>query len=418
MAGGENAQLSMADVMNHLNNQNAQAQSQFQQSQSQLQQLNHVIQKLASDQQNQNQSNQQMANDMMIFRDQQHRQGQQPAPHPTPPPPHQPLPNPSLSLDLKLPAPTPFSGTASELRSFQLRLCEYLSGSPARYHDDYSRILYSGSVLTGAARKWYEGLMDPSTNRLPPSYTFDLFLMEMHNFFGGGVNILTLERDLADLRQTGSVSDYAIQFQNITNCFHPRWPDHPMIFQFALRMKEVVRYELMGRGFPPLTFQAFVAAAVNVEMNLAAQHSSRGGSHLPPAPRHQPTPKTQPPANQPRLQHNQPLSHDPNRMDIDGTGRARGPLPPEERKRRFDAGLCAYCGKAGHVSATCPNRYQARGTFQIPNGFHLVPHSQSQPQSQYPGVRHQIPPQTLPPPSQPPTTPPVTTQPGNSRPSQ
>ena len=67
--------------------------------------------------------------------------------------------------------------------------------------------------------------MNPSTNRLPLNYTLDSFLLEMRDFFGGGVNTLTLERDLANLRQTGSVSDYAIKFQNITNCSHPRWPN-------------------------------------------------------------------------------------------------------------------------------------------------------------------------------------------------
>ena len=89
----------------------------------------------------------------------------------------------------------------------------------------------------------------------------------MRNFFGGGVNTLTLERDLDNLRQTGSVSNYAIQFQNITNCFHPRWPDHPLIFQFSFRLNSLVRTELIGRGSPPLTFQAYIAAAVLVEMN-------------------------------------------------------------------------------------------------------------------------------------------------------
>ena len=83
--------------------------------------------------------------------------------------------------------------------------------------------------------------MDPSSNRLPLTYTFDSFLLEMLNFFGGGVNILTLERNLDNLRQTGSVSDYAIKFLNITNCFHPRWPDHPLIFQFSLRLNSLVR---------------------------------------------------------------------------------------------------------------------------------------------------------------------------------
>ena len=42
----------------------------------------------------------------------------------------------------------------------------------------------------------------------------------MANFFGGAVNVMTWERTLIDLRQTGSVSDHAIAFQNITNASH------------------------------------------------------------------------------------------------------------------------------------------------------------------------------------------------------
>ena len=103
-------------------------------------------------------------------------------------------------------------------------------------------------------------------------------------------------------------------------------------------------------------------------------------------------------------------------MDIDGTGRARGPLTPEERKRRYDGGLCAYCGRAGHVSPFCPNRYQA--TFHVPDGFQLVP----QVSPHYPGAWHQFP--ALGPslsrqiPDASPATPPAPIQPGNSRPSQ
>ena len=202
-----------------------------------------------------------------------------------------------------------------------------------------------------------------------------------------------LERSLITLRQTGTVSELAIQFQSITNAFSPRWPDHPLIFQFAQKLKEVVRFELTGRGTPPSTFQAYIAAAISVEQNQAAAHSSRGSGHNPPPPRPQfqpyikATPTYPPPPRQPHT----PSSPTP--MDIDATRGFRGALTQEERRRQFDAGLCAYCGKSGHAIATCPNRYQARGTFQLPPGFQLVH------QSQFPGPWQQIP--TLPNQSQP-----------------
>ena len=392
------------------------SQTEFFDTTSQISQLQEMVQRLANERDAQQKSNTQVNQDLLYLREQM-LQGQGPRfVPPTLPPPLPTPPSPTPILDLKLQPPPPFSGTHSELRSFQLRLCEYLQGCPSRYHDDRSRMLFSSSVLQGSARKWYEGLLDPYTNQLPPDYTFDSFLVEMQQFFGGGINLMALERDLANLRQTGSVSEYAIKFQNITNSFHPRWPDHPLIFQFSLHLNSGVRSELIGRGSPPLTFQAYVAAAVLVEMNQADARSVRGGGPPSPAPR-PPFLKQQGSPHQPRLPA-PPSNPMPDRMDIDGTRPVRGPLSQEERKRRFEGGLCAYCGRAGHVSQTCPNRFQARGTFHVPNGFQLVP----QASPHYPGAWHQLPAPALPPshqlPAHPPATLPADTRPGNSSPSQ
>ena len=54
-------------------------------------------------------------------------------------------------------------------------------------------------------------------------------------------------------------------------------------------------------------------------------------------------------------------------MDMDGTRGYKGALTMEERRRRSDAGLCAYCGQTGHTLATCAlasHSRQARGTYQ------------------------------------------------------
>ena len=64
------------------------------------------------------------------------------------------------------------------------------------YIDSQTQILYSGSLLTGHARDWYESLINPNTLLLPPSYTFDTFLQELEDFFGGGVTLKSRERSL------------------------------------------------------------------------------------------------------------------------------------------------------------------------------------------------------------------------------
>ena len=326
------------------------------------------------------QQNQELANEANLWRDRANRQG----PFPPPPPYYPPPPPPPPRLDLLLPQPQTFSGDPSELRSFKLRLTQYVGANFERYNNTQDQILYAGSLLKGLAGKWYEALVDPVTYVISPSYSFESFLQALDDFFGGGVNVQTLERSLINLRQTGTVSELAIAFQNITNTFQPKWPDHPLIFLFSQKLKEVIRFELTGRGSPPIVFQAYVTAAIAVELNQAAAHSSRGGSHHSPAPRpaFQPYAKATPPFPPPR----QPqLPPSPSPMDIDATRGVRGPLTQEERRRRFDAGLCGYCGKLGHVINSCPNRYQARGTFQLPPGFQDVH------QSQFPGPWQQFP---------------------------
>ena len=150
MAGGENAQPDMTTFINQFNQT-------MTNSQKQIQHLQEVIQQLADGANIQNQSNEQIVIDMNNIRNQLQKQLSDSHAENFPPPPIQPTHYSSPPLDLQLPTPTPFSGDPSELRSFQLRLCEFFSGSPARFHDDYSRILYSGSSLTGAARNGMKG---------------------------------------------------------------------------------------------------------------------------------------------------------------------------------------------------------------------------------------------------------------------
>ena len=107
--------------------------------------------------------------------------------------------------------------------------------------------------------------------------------------------------------------------------------------------------ELTARGFLPTTFHAYLAAAISVEQNQAAatlccsHPSSQPPPRLPPP---RPLPLPGPLAHQPP-----PSGHQP--MDLNGTRGYKGPLTMDERRRRSDAGLCAYCAQPGHTLATC-----------------------------------------------------------------
>ena len=85
------------------------------------------------------------------------------------------------------------------------------------YIDSHHQILFASSLMDGPASQWYESLIDQSTYHVPTQ--FDSFIQELDDFFGGGVTLHSRERSPIGLRQTGSVSELAIAFQNITNHF-------------------------------------------------------------------------------------------------------------------------------------------------------------------------------------------------------
>lgn len=309
------------------------------------------------------------------------------------------FPSPSPHPNLKLPQPPPFSGLATELPEFKMKLSQFLRGSPHTYSTSESQLLYAGSLLTGSASQWYRAHVDSTTFLLPSSYTLDRFFQELEDFFGGAVTLQTRERALKALRQTGSVSDLAIAFQNITHTFSPLWPDHPLIFIFSDKLREGIRFELTARGSIPTTFQAYLTAAISVEQNQAAAALSRTPSSSQPPPRPPFVPKSLPLASpQPA-----PSPSQPTPMDLDGSRGPRGSLTDDERRRRSDAGLCAYCGRPGHDLATCQaaaRGRQIRGTYQPvpgspypPAGYPFPPAFQYTPfHGPYPGPWTAVPP--------------------------
>ena len=290
---------------------------------------------------------------------------------PSPPSPGSPPPPPPPVLllnrpNLNLPTPPVFSGNPSELATFKSKLFQFLIGNHNTYTDSASQLLYTGGLLSGSAYQWYQSLIDPATNQLPPSYTLEILFQEMAEFFGGGITLQTRERSLDILRQTGTVSELAIAFQNITSSFTPRWPDHPLIYVFSKKLRETIRFELTARGPLPTTFPTFLAAAIAVEQNQAAAALSRSQPPPPPPPRLPYTPRPVIPPTSAPPPRPPPPSSLPTPMDLDGSRGFRGSLTNEERRRRSEAGLCAYCGHPGHDLATCPGAArarQARGTY-------------------------------------------------------
>ena len=189
------------------------------------------------------------------------------------------------------------------------------------------------------------------TYRLPPHYDLDYFLQVLTDFFGGGITLASRERALDTLRQTGTVEELAIAYQNITNTFSPRWTDHSLIYVMSRKIREPIRFELAARGTVPTLSQDYIAAAINVEQNQASANLSHGRQQSQPCLPYRPPAL---PAPAPRPPPPPPQPHVP--MDMDGKRGACGSLSNEERRRRADANLCAYFGQPGHITSSCPRR--------------------------------------------------------------
>ena len=89
-----------------------------------------------------------------------------------------------------------------------------------------------------------------------------------------------------------------------------------------------------------------------------------GKSRHPPQQQHQPQ-LQQIPQNPNPSRQALPLAQNPaagaGPMELDGSHGVRGPLTCDERRRREDNNLCAYCGQSGHLIANYPGA--ARGTY-------------------------------------------------------
>ena len=89
-------------------------------------------------------------------------------PAPPPPPPPQVIPH---HPNLNLPIPPNFSGIATDLPEFRMKMTQFLNGNSHIYTTSQIQLVYAGLSLTGPASQWYRAHVDPISQELPTSYT-------------------------------------------------------------------------------------------------------------------------------------------------------------------------------------------------------------------------------------------------------
>jgi hypothetical protein len=267
-----------------------------------------------------------------------------------------PSPVPRSSEPKTSPPPT-FDGTKPrECRPFLNHCRINFQTQPSRFSSEQAKVFYTIGYLRGPAFELVAPFLDESRQSARPTWldSFSSFADSLNSVFGVIDEAQQAERQLRDLRQTGSVSQYYTRFFALTPMLN--WDDRALRSQFYFGLKPAIKDELTHHE-RPTTLEELKALAIRVDNRLFERLQERrnerevvtGFSNS----TQRPTVATQSggfPSFHPAT------TPGPVPMDIDAVNTAapRGPLSPQEKQRRRQLNLCLYCGQPNHMAYACP----------------------------------------------------------------
>jgi hypothetical protein len=286
---------------------------------------------------------------------------------------------------MKTKNPDVWSGTKSTLPRFLASCRNKFMLEAHNFGSEARKIGFTGSYLGGAPADWWITLFqryeDAQRNGTTPPVeftSFAVFSQSLTTTYGDPDLKGTMEHDLCALRQTGSVADYAAEFQRIGNYLSPGWGDEPLLFHFRLHLKDNIKNVLVHEKPYPRTLLEMVAAAIRLDnresekirdrktmagygtavQSSSSQSRSRQaagtGQQLTTAPPSQPVHTT--PQTAPTVITSPPAASNDGTtpMELDYVGRERKRITNAEKERRRVNKLCMYCGDSGHFRQECP----------------------------------------------------------------
>jgi hypothetical protein len=255
-----------------------------------------------------------------------------PAPNPTPAPSPAPSPAPP-SHEPRLPAPQRYDGNPGGCRGFLTQCDLAFELQPSSYPGDRSRIAYLITLATDKALTWATAIWGQQ-GAICSNYSD--FKEEMLRVFDRSLVGQEAAKRLLRLRQgPGSAADYAITFRTLAA--DSGWDEQALISVFYDGLSDALK-DGLATVETPNDFETLVSLAFQLGNRLGERHRTQPHTRRSadvPAPSWSSAPSS---------------SSDPEPMHIGGTR-----LSQAERDRRRREGLCFYCGKAGHLRASCPD---------------------------------------------------------------
>ncbi|KAL0150433.1 hypothetical protein M9458_054260 [Cirrhinus mrigala] len=234
----------------------------------------------------------------------------------------------------RLAYPDKFDGTSAKCKGFLLQCSLFVTQQPALYPTEESRIAFVCSLLTGRALDWATAVWDLTH---PTFSSFKEFLRRFKEVFdypeggeGAGEQLLTLRQGRS------TAAEFALTFRTLAA--QTGWPDDPLKLHFRKGLSHELQAELACRD-EGKSLDELINLAIRID-NLV--RSRRTGKDVPPS---------VPPTT---------ATPEPEAMQI-----AHTRLTPEERERRQQLSLCLYCGKPGHMKASCPARPAPRTSSAV-----------------------------------------------------
>lgn len=259
-----------------------------------------------------------------------------------------------LQETLRVKLPDTFSGNRKELEVFLLQVSLYQHFNNDKFPQPSSYALWTASYLRGEALRWVEPfLKDLFKNSAEPDKMMattraifsskEGFAKEIRRMFGDIDEAKTAENHLYGLRQTGSVINYATEFQRHAN--QTGWDTVALTSHYKRGLKTNIRIELARMEQQPTHLVNLIEHTVKIDNRMYEFQREQHGQH-----RFQPKNKGYQ-KNEGRKRNFQPKDNrwsDP--MELDAMTKKKPSLSKEQMDQRRRDKLCFECGLPGHMA--------------------------------------------------------------------
>lgn len=257
---------------------------------------------------------------------------------------------------LRVQMPDTFSGNRSQFKPFIVQCEMYMILNQDKFAHDTTKVLFMCTFLRGSAldciqphledfvaNKHSTGVVTKQMkeNTKVVFQTLSGFYEAMGQVFGDIESGRNAVRNLQNIKQRGSASSYAADFQRFS--VRTTWGDDALCDEFYKGLKDNLKDDITRMDNRPTSLKDMIAAAIRIDNRNYERQLERKGHYIP--------------------NNNKPnRSRWPEPMELDAVQRTRKPFkkngPPrktlskDEAQRRKERGLCYECGLPGHMASS------------------------------------------------------------------